>query len=71
MHDKRTAARERPYVTTKQASHYLGVSARLIEDMRRKGTGPRFRRHGRIVVYHIDDLDAWSLSRIGDGTSHA
>ncbi|WP_326521586.1 hypothetical protein [Sphingomonas abietis] len=28
--------------------------------MRGKGHGPRFRRHGRFIRYHIDDLDNWS-----------
>uniref|UniRef100_UPI003183F458 hypothetical protein n=1 Tax=Edaphosphingomonas laterariae TaxID=861865 RepID=UPI003183F458 len=28
--------------------------------MRRRGEGPLFRRHGRHVRYHVDDLDSWS-----------
>lgn len=31
--------------------------------MRRRGVGPRYRKHGRYVRYHIADLDAWSDSR--------
>jgi hypothetical protein len=28
--------------------------------MRRTGKGPRYRRHGSLVRYHIDDLGDWS-----------
>lgn len=57
------AARARhanPFLNTRQAGHYLGLTARHLERMRAAGTGPNFRRHGRFVFYHIDALDAWS-----------
>lgn len=59
----RRAARARkgsPFLNTAQAAHYIGLAERTLETMRTEGTGPRFRRHGRFVRYHIDDLDAWS-----------
>jgi len=49
-----------PFLSTEQAAFYLGLSPRKMQAMRRQGTGPPFRRHGRYVRYHIDDLDAWS-----------
>jgi hypothetical protein len=49
-----------PFLNTEQAAFYLGLSARKLQQMRRDGTGPVFRRHSRYVRYHIDDLDAWS-----------
>ena len=57
------AARARttsPFLDTRQAAHYLGLSPRHLERMRSRGEGPPFRRHSRFVRYHIDDLDAWS-----------
>jgi hypothetical protein len=57
-----------PFLSTKQAAFYLGVSIALLEKMRSargsrsKRAGPRFRRHGGSVLYHIDDLDRWSES---------
>ncbi len=57
------AARARkgsPFLNTAQAAHYIGLAERTLETMRSEGTGPRFRRHGRFVRYHIDDLDTWS-----------
>ena len=54
---------QRPFLTTAQAGHYLGLTPRHLERLRAKGGGPAFRRHCRYVVYHIDDLDAWSRAR--------
>lgn len=51
-----------PFLNTAQAAHYIGLSFRTVEQMRWKGSGPAFRRHGRFIRYHIDDLDAWSRS---------
>ena len=49
-----------PFLNTKRAAFYLGLSSRALEQMRIDGTGPAFRRHGKHIRYHIDDLDAWS-----------
>lgn len=51
-----------PFLTTAQAAHYLGLTTQTLEKMRRQGRGPRYRKHGRYVRYHIADLDAWSES---------
>ncbi|TWB18441.1 helix-turn-helix protein [Nitrospirillum amazonense] len=58
-----------PFLNTAQAAFYVGLSHRTLEKMRLKGGGPRFRKHGRYVRYHIDDLDAWSLGKDGDVAS--
>ncbi len=60
-----------PFLTTAQAAFYIGLSARTLERMRRNDGGPRFRRHGRYVRYHIADLDAWSESRSRTRTKEA
>lgn len=49
-----------PFLSTEQAAFYLGLSARKLQQMRARGSGPGFRRHSRYVRYHIDDLDSWS-----------
>jgi excisionase family DNA binding protein len=51
-----------PFLNTDQAAYYVGLSRRTLEKMRTAGGGPRFRKHGRYVRYHIDDLDAWSAA---------
>jgi hypothetical protein len=58
-----------PFLTTRQAAHYLCLSYRTLEKMRLTGNGPRFRKHGRYVRYHIADLDVWSEGRRQSSTS--
>lgn len=53
-------APERPYLNTSQAAHFLGIGWRKLQKLRVKGEGPRFRRHGRLIYYHVDDLEIWS-----------
>ncbi|MBV2147512.1 helix-turn-helix domain-containing protein [Sphingobium sp. AS12] len=54
------AKRGSPFLTTDQAAAYLKISPKSLKRLRRDGKGPAFRRHTRMVQYHIDDLDAWS-----------
>ncbi|OHV86678.1 helix-turn-helix transcriptional regulator [Mesorhizobium sp. ORS 3428] len=49
-----------PFLNTAQAAFYIGLSQRTLEKMRIKSAGPKFRKHGRYVRYHIDELDEWS-----------
>lgn len=60
-----------PYLNTAQAAHYLGISVRSMQRMRAGKSdreGPTPRRHARMVLYHIDDLQGWSQAR-SDRTS--
>jgi hypothetical protein len=57
------AKRGSPYLNTDQAAHFLSVSRRLLQKLRTDGGGPKWRRHSRIVQYHVDDLVAWSEAR--------
>jgi len=58
-----------PFLTTKQAGAYIGLSGRTLEKMRCNGCGPEFRKHGRYVRYHIEALDAWSAAHSQQSTS--
>lgn len=60
-----------PFLDTGQAAFYIGLSYRTLEKMRVVGGGPKFRKHGRYVRYHIDDLDAWSTEHVKRSTSDA
>lgn len=66
-----TAKKGSPFLTTDQAAHYVGLSRQALEKMRRRGVGPRYRKHGRYVRYHIADLEAWSESRGRTSTTEA
>lgn len=58
-----------PFLNTDQAAFYIGLSRRTIEKMRIEGKGPRFRKHGRYVRYHIAGLDTWSAGHGQNSTS--
>lgn len=58
----RAAREDCPFLTSKEAAFYLGLAVVTLKGMRRKGTGPKCRKHGRDWRYHIEDLDAWSHS---------
>lgn len=64
------ADRPCPFLNTRQAGHYLGLTPRHLERLRAQGRGPVYRRHCRYVVYHIDDLDAWSRANSSEEQSN-
>lgn len=67
--DRASKARKgSPFLTAKQAAHYLGLGTKTLAHLRCSGEGPHFRRHGGHVRYHIDDLDAWSVERARTST---
>ena len=65
------AKKKSPFLNTAQAAFYIGLSKRTLEKMRVYGGGPIYRKHGRYVRYHIDDLNAWSKAHAKASTSHA
>ncbi len=53
-----------------EAASYLGLSASTLAKMRLRGDGPAYSKAGpRIVVYDLDDLDAWLVARRRFSTS--
>ena len=53
-----------PYLTTEEASRFLKLPASTLENWRSLGIGPRYRKHGRRVVYWKPDLIAWSDEQV-------
>ena len=51
------------HLTNDEAAQFLKLSPRTLEKQRVIGGGPRFRKHGRRVVYALEDLRAWSEER--------
>ncbi len=51
---------ESPYRTVVEAARYLRLNPRTLNNMRSAGRGPNFHKHGRRVLYHIDELTRWS-----------
>lgn len=49
-------------LSSKDAAEYIGVSTRMLNNWRYRGTGPKYIRTGAVkspVVYRIRELDAW------------
>ena len=63
------ALKTSPFFNTVEASEFLRVKKRTLENMRWQGNGPVFRKHGGTVVYHRDDLVQWSEGKCRDSTS--
>lgn len=59
------------FLDTDAAAARLGLKPRTLEVWRVRGTGPRFRKHGRSVRYLRADLDAWSDEQMRRSTSEA
>jgi hypothetical protein len=54
---------------TQAAAGYLNLTQKTLERMRVEGRGPSFRKHGRVVVYTQQSLDAWSAKSERGSTS--
>lgn len=51
------------YLTVAEAAEFLGLSPHTLNNMRCRGGGPEYRKHGVCVFYHIDDLKDYSDRR--------
>lgn len=51
---------ESPYLTLSEAAAFLRLAPRTLDNMRQRGTGPLYNKHGGRVRYHRDDLIAWA-----------
>ena len=52
-----------PFLTSQEAADYLRLDVKTLNNMRWRGEGPNYRKHGGKVVYHMDDLAYWSSGR--------
>lgn len=59
-----------PLVTTPQAAEYLGnLRPNTLEIWRIQGTGPVYKKCGRLVRYSVADLDAYLEAQTRRSTS--
>lgn len=49
-----------PFLQLAEAASFLRLAPRTLDNMRQRGTGPLYSKHGGRVVYHRDDLIDWS-----------
>jgi hypothetical protein len=57
-----TAPPSRKYFRIAEAAAYLNVSVAFLRKYKGLGQGPKFSKLGDLIVYNIDDLDAWVKS---------
>ena len=60
---------DNPFLTVAEAASYLRLKKRTLDNMRWMGTGPKFRKHGGRIYYHVDELKEWSLNSRRNSTS--
>lgn len=58
-------------LTTKEAARVLKLSHRTLEDWRLSGQGPKFRKWGRMVRYHVADIQAFIDTQSFSNTAQA
>jgi predicted DNA-binding transcriptional regulator AlpA len=55
---------------TPEAAAYVGLSPSTLEKFRLSGEGPSYHKAGpKIVIYRVEDLDAWLNARRRNSTS--
>ena len=57
------------YLRTPEAAEYLGLSTSWATKARLKGTGPKFSKLSRSVIYDTEDLDSWLATHKVSSTS--
>lgn len=61
---------ENEFVRPADAAKLLKLSQSTLAKMRVHGTGPRYTKAGnKLVLYNVDDLHSWLLSRTRHSTS--
>lgn len=59
------------FLTQAEAARLLRVSPRTLERHRLTGTGPRFVKAGRRVLYRRSDLEVWADANTFSSTAEA
>jgi len=59
------------WVTQKQLAAHLQISERTLERMRSDGTGPRFAKVGRRVLYNLAAVAEWLSDQSFESTAEA
>lgn len=62
---------DKKFLTSREAAEYLRVKEETMSIWRYRGTGPRFRRAGRRILYAIEDLEAFLGESLGSTSEQA
>jgi len=55
--------RSQPYLTTSEAAGRLHLTKKTLETWRFERRGPPYRKFGRKVLYHVEELDEWARAQ--------
>ena len=64
-------ANSNTFLTQSEAAKLLRLSPRTLERMRLVGSGPKFVKAGRRVLYRVDFIDDWTDAQTFQSTSEA
>jgi hypothetical protein len=53
------ARRGSPFLVSKEVAKLLRIRPQTLAKMRMTGRGPKFRKEGNFVRYHIADVERW------------
>ena len=59
------------WLSQDQLATRLDISVRSLERMRNAGTGPRFSKAGKKILYRLHDVEAWLEERSFSSTAEA
>lgn len=59
------------YLTTQEAADFMRLSTRTLEQQRLDGTGAKYVKAGRRVLYRVTDLESYLQARTFSSTSEA
>ncbi len=51
---------ESPFMTEIEAADFLKLKPKTLRNMRWRGEGPSYRKHGARVIYEVNDLRSYS-----------
>lgn len=69
MTTTRTTQAEKGLRSTEWTAEYIGTSVDSLRDMRRRGAGPRWVQHGRLIRYRPADIEAWVKAGLRGGAA--
>jgi hypothetical protein len=48
------------------AAERVGLAVETLRKLRQNNRGPAYEKHGRLIYYRVDDLDAWLEAQVTD-----
>jgi hypothetical protein len=69
-YDSSSTVTASPWLTPKEAAGYLKVKPNTLAKWRVAGHGPQYSKRTGVVLYHVNDLDAWVRGGLRPSTTN-